>query len=428
MTDPPDIPVTAGLPLGTLDGHIAVVTGAGQGIGRALAAAMLALGARVALAEISPAGAAAAAEINAAGGGTAALFVQTDVADAASVEALAETVQAAWGPPSILVNNAIATATASVVDLPVAEWDRVMAVNLRGTFLTCRAFVPGMLAQERGVVVNLVSTQAMPGLSAYIASKQGIAGFTQSLAAEVVGRGVSVAALDPGLVDTPGLRALAPGLAPRLGLSPEQFLSLSVHRAYPSLMPAEHAAAAAVYLIARLARDYHGEIANGYEVLERAGLLSAAVGGDALPAAPAAPPTSRSGNLGQAAALSRQLHAFLLETDSEFDKLPVFVRPMARGGFKSKVGLRVQDSIRAVSKLTEQLQRMQSSHSLVDIEFQVDQTRMADMLRRLQRYYGEMPAEAERFSADASLLSQIQRQAAQRQAVIESLLAALDGF
>ena len=108
-----------------------------------------------------------------------ALFVRTDVASEAGVAALAEQTHAALGGVDILINNAAVEPVAAMADMETALWDRVMAVNLRGTFLTCRAFLPGMLRlqraageRRRGVIVNMTSADASPFMSAYIASKR----------------------------------------------------------------------------------------------------------------------------------------------------------------------------------------------------------------------------------------------------------------
>jgi len=130
-----------------------------------------------------------------------------------------------------------------------------------------------MLARKRGVILNMISAEAMPGLSAYIASKGGITGFSQSLALEVEGQGVRVIPFGPGMVDTPGIRNVAPELAPQLGIRTEQFLPMPLHPAFDGLMPAAYAGAATAYLVAKLADEFHGKIVTGYEVLERAGVI-----------------------------------------------------------------------------------------------------------------------------------------------------------
>ncbi len=291
-----------GLAQDTFASQTAVVTGGGRGIGREIVRALAWLGARVVIAELADSGQEVERLVQEAGG--AARWVKTDISSEADVARLARATRDAFGPADIVINNAILCPAAPVMDMDVALWDQVIAVNLRGTFLTCRAFLPDMVARRRGTIVNMISTDAMPYLSAYIASKQGIAAFSQSLAGEVGESGVRVIALGPGFVDTPGLRGAARGLGPRMGLSEEQFMKLSVHPAYAAAMPAEDAAAATAYLLARLADEYHGEQVTGYTILERAGFIQPA-SAPAVPQAHAAAVAPPSQSKPQGAAQAR---------------------------------------------------------------------------------------------------------------------------
>jgi len=256
----------------TLSGQVAVVTGAGRGIGRESARALAWLGAKVVIAELNNVLGTETRELIHKDAGEA-LFIHTDVSDTESVTALAAETHKSFRTVDILVNNAILCPAVSVVDMDVELWDEVVAVNLRGAFLTCKTFLPEMLAKKHGTIVNMISTEAMPGLSAYIATKQGVAAFSQSLALEVEGQGVYVIPFGPGMVDTPGIRNVASKLAPRLGMSAEQFLGVSLHPAFEGLMPVEYAGVATTYLIAKLADEFHGETVTGYGVLERAGVI-----------------------------------------------------------------------------------------------------------------------------------------------------------
>lgn len=413
------------LPHDTFAGRVAVVTGAGRGIGREMARAFARLGARVAIAELDePHGLETEAAIRAEGGE--ALFIPTDVSSADSVAGLARRVQDALGRVDLLVNNAILCPVAPVAEMEIDLWDRVMAVNLRGTFLTCKAFLPGMLANRRGTILNLISTDAMPFISAYIASKQGIAAFTQSLAAEVGEAGVSVVAFAPGFVDTPGLRGAAEGLAPRMGLTTGQFLTLPIHPAYAgTTMPAGDAAAAAVYLAARLAAEYHGEQVTGYTVLERAGVISpTGAAPEAAPANPQAIEPAAAPAL-ECAGMARRLAQVLAETEAEFGQLPIFIRPMVRQGFKMKAGQSLQDWAQTAGALTRQLETVQAGEAAALPALRARVPRLIDLLPRLATYYREAPAEMERFTKDAGVLSAARRTAAERTALIDALLATL---
>ncbi len=379
--------------------QVVVVTGAGRGIGLQTARAFALLGARVILAERSHQGADAERLITKEGG--VAHFIQTDVSQADSVQHLAEQTRRLFGCVSVLVNNAIYLEEAGAADMSLAAWDQTINVNLRGTFLTCRAFLPEMLEKGQGLILNMVSTDAMPGLSAYIASKQGITGFTQSLALEVQGAGLRVIPFAPGMVDTPGIRAVSAGLAPRLGLTQDQFLNLSLHAAYEGLMPPEHAAAAAVYLALHLADEHHGEVITGYEVLEKAGFLKTTHPAVDLPDFMESSLTASQNDL------LKELDQILDETEEEFQQLPAFVRPIARRGFKRKAGASLADWQNLVDSLISGEARMPS-----DLKPNLD---------RLSQYFREVPAETARFTRDEQTLNEITAASQYRVRVIQEL-------
>lgn len=181
----------------------AVVTGGGQGIGRAIAEALLRAGARVYLAEIdAEAGDEACRELSALGP---VKFVATDVADPASVEALRRRIEAGGGL-DLLVNNAGIMVRKPLSELGVEEWQRVIGVNLTGPFLASRAFAP-LLSASRGSIVNIASTRALmsePDTESYAASKGGLVGLTHALALSL-GPAVRVNCISPGWVDVTAL-------------------------------------------------------------------------------------------------------------------------------------------------------------------------------------------------------------------------------
>ena len=188
-----------------LTGKAAIVTGAGRGIGRATALALAREGCAVTLAsrtrmELE----AVAAEV--AGLGARALPLTADVTAEAEAARLAEETLRVFGRVDILVNNAgVSIPFRDVVDLPLADWERILRVNLTGTFLCSRAVLPAMIRQRSGKIVNLGSLSSFVGFagnSAYGASKAGIVMFTKCLAAEVKRYGIDVNAVCPSGTDT----------------------------------------------------------------------------------------------------------------------------------------------------------------------------------------------------------------------------------
>ncbi|MDB5594258.1 MAG: Dehydrogenase [Hyphomicrobiales bacterium] len=186
-----------------LTGRVVIITGGAKGIGKVYAREFAAAGARVVAADIDgDAAAETAAQILAAGGE--AIGVRTDVADEASTTAMAEATIAKFGTIDVLINNASLMSVLerrSWFDIPVEEWDRVMAVNLRGIFLCCRATFPEMRRKRFGKIVNISSSrvwEGVPNRLHYTTSKAGVIGLTRALSREVGEHGVTVNAVTPG--------------------------------------------------------------------------------------------------------------------------------------------------------------------------------------------------------------------------------------
>jgi 3-oxoacyl-[acyl-carrier protein] reductase len=187
-----------------LENQIAVVTGAGRGIGQAIAVNLAAAGADVAAVDLKVEFCAETVQkVQALG--RKAWAVAANVADAASVEAAVEQILAATGKVDILVNNAGITKDGLLMRMSEADWDAVLDINLKGTFLFTKALVRSFLKQRSGRIVNIASVIGLMGNAGqcnYGASKAGVIGFTKSCAREVASRGITVNAIAPGFIQT----------------------------------------------------------------------------------------------------------------------------------------------------------------------------------------------------------------------------------
>jgi len=206
---------------GALEGRGAVVTGGGRGIGAAVARALAADGARVILAARTTAEVESVAkEIESAGG--AAWPALVDVTDPGSIASLAAGAVGRVGAVDILVTCAGVAWSAPLARQTIEDWERIFAVNVTGTFLATKAFLPPMMERGWGRVVHMASVAGLAGakyIAAYAASKHAVVGFTRAVAAEAAPRGVTVNALCPGYVDTAMTEESVARIVNRAGLS-----------------------------------------------------------------------------------------------------------------------------------------------------------------------------------------------------------------
>ncbi len=237
-----------------LDGRTALVTGASQGIGEAIARRLAAQGARVVLAargmeKLETVAAAIAAE------GGEAHALQLDLADAAGIADRLKTLPEKWGEIEVLVNNAGVTADGLLARMSLDQWRRVIDINLTGTFAVTRELVRGMMRKRWGRIITISSVVGLMGNAGqanYAAAKAGLIGFTKSLARELASRKITANVVAPGFVETAMTAALSEATRQKM------FADIPAAR----LGEAEEIAAAVVYLASEEAGYVTGQVLN----------------------------------------------------------------------------------------------------------------------------------------------------------------------
>jgi len=235
-----------------LANQVAVVTGAGRGIGQATALKLAAAGADIACVDLKPEFCAETVQKVQALNRKAWAFA-ANVSDAASVTAAAEQILAATGKLDILVNNAGITKDGLLMRMSEADWDAVLDVNLKGTFLFTKAFSRSFLKQQSGRIINVASVIGLIGNAGqcnYGASKAGVIGFTKSAARELASRGITVNAVAPGFIET----------AMTAKISPEARAALLKQIPLGDLGQPEDVAGAVLFLAGPAARYITGQV------------------------------------------------------------------------------------------------------------------------------------------------------------------------
>jgi NAD(P)-dependent dehydrogenase (short-subunit alcohol dehydrogenase family) len=238
-----------------LKGKRTIVTGAASGIGKAIAKRFAQEGAKVLVLDVNPdAAAQTAGEL-----GNNAIAMPVDVTNAAQVEAAIKNVSAQWGGIDVMVNNAGVGVAAKTAETSEDDWQRVIDVCMKGTFLGMKYVIPIMLKQKSGSIINMSSVAALVGVgdrAAYCAAKGGVMALTRAAAVDHAGEGIRVNCIAPGTVDTPWVRRITQGYD-----DPEAArAAMKARQPHGRLVAPEEVAAMAVYLASDEAGSTNGAV------------------------------------------------------------------------------------------------------------------------------------------------------------------------
>jgi 2-hydroxycyclohexanecarboxyl-CoA dehydrogenase len=334
--------------LHSLSGKVAIVTGAGRGIGRETARVLARVGVTVVVAEINDDGQETVQQIEREGGKS--VFVRTDVGDHHSLASLRDRVRAEVGEVDILINNAASFVIRPTIEQSPEEWERQLAVNLGGAFHTVRLFVPTMVERGYGVVVFLGSAEGMPYLAAYSATKTALRSFSASLSIELGDEaGVWVYLFNPGMVDTPGGRMAFQRMATLNGLNLDEFIAMAAPGG--RLTTAEASATGLVGTIANAA-DFHGFETDYVTGLARLGLAADGAVADIIDEASR---TTAGVPRLEASRSNRAVEETLSDMFGEIEAASMFARPMLRRGFRQATGMTLEEYSNKAGKVTGDL-------------------------------------------------------------------------
>jgi NAD(P)-dependent dehydrogenase (short-subunit alcohol dehydrogenase family) len=252
----------------SLKGEVAIVTGAGRGIGYEAARALAWLGANVVIAEINEKNGKTAEEnINKESGPGKTLFVKTDIGNEKDIDKLAEATLKKFGKIDVVLNNATVFPMGAVKDTAVESWDFSYRVNLRGPVVLARKFLPAMIERKHGVFVCVSSSGAAPFMGAYEVFKTAQVELSNTISSEVEGTGVFAFTIGPGISKTPGFVEGGGKVASLMGMSLEQLFELNKNA---QISP--EAAGAGFAMAVASAQKYHGQEISSIQVLRQAGI------------------------------------------------------------------------------------------------------------------------------------------------------------
>lgn len=341
----------------SLKAEVAVVTGAGRGIGYEAARALIWLGANVVIAEINENnGRIAVQSLDKEFGVEKAIFIKTDVGSDRDVEKLGREAVEKWGKVDIVLNNATIFPMGAVKDTPVDSWDLSYRVNLRGPVLLAKAFLPEMIKRKHGTFVCVSSSGAAPYMGAYEVFKTAQGELASTIAAEVEDTGVYAFTIGPGTVKTPGFVEGGGQVAALMGLTLEQLLDMNKRMEIsPEAAGTGFAAAVA------LASKYHGQETSSIQALHAIGID---FGGEEETAKTATQPANGKRAL---ELFQPVIKTFIAQSDG-WKSRNIFQRQWILRDFKKETSMSVDEMLAALKNLGDRLEmQMPTSHSMENL-------------------------------------------------------------
>jgi NAD(P)-dependent dehydrogenase (short-subunit alcohol dehydrogenase family) len=354
----------------SLHGDIAIVTGAGRGIGYEAARALIWLGAKVVIAEINEnAGKTAAENLEKEFGSGKVVFVKTDVGNDKDIEKLAKEATTKWGKVDIVLNNATVFPIGEVKEMSAESWDFSYRVNLRGPVLLARVFLPDMIRRRHGVFVCISSSGAAPYMGAYEVFKTAQVELANTIAGEVEGSGVYAFTIGPGIVMTPGFVEGGAKVASFMGKTLEELLEMNKDFQISPEAAGTGFAAAIV-----LASKYHGQETSSVQVLREIGIdldKEEQMVSEKQLHQPTTVPVAESRSI-------NDLYQSVLKTYTEqsegWKKRNLFERQWVLRDFKKNTGRSVDEMLTVLKSLGENLKSQAPASSI-------------ETLEKLSRYY-----------------------------------------
>ena len=369
---------------------MAIVTGAGRGIGYETARALIWLGANVAIAEINEKNGKTVLEsLRKEFGEGKAIFIKTNVGSEQNVEKLSEEVCQKWGKVDIVVNNATVFPIGEVKETPVEKWDFSYGVNLRGPVLLARTFLGGMIKRKHGVFVCVSSSGAAPFMGAYEVLKTAQVELANTIAAEVEGAGVYAFSIGPGIVKTPGFVEGGSQVASLMGKTLDQLLDMNKNF---ELSP--EAAGVGFAASVALASRYHGQETSSIQVLREIGIVLKNETTEQPPASSATSPSTIPSVSGMA---SEELLNKIIQTyekqSGAWKKRNLFERQWVARDFKKNTGMSVDEMLPALSNIKSNL----ITHAAVKTS--------VETLSKLASYYGHQQDQLKGFEKNPDTLT-----------------------